>query len=57
MNGRSRAWSRQAVAHVSIQVARSGYLEPFLIAGYPLTVAQVRHWLPEYEDAAWPADE
>ncbi|MGW2687973.1 formylglycine-generating enzyme family protein [Streptomyces sp. NPDC001414] len=25
-------------------------LEPFLIARHPLTVAQVRHWLPEYED-------
>lgn len=24
--------------------------EPFLIARHPLTVAQVRHWLPEYED-------
>ncbi|MFF4902037.1 formylglycine-generating enzyme family protein [Streptomyces sp. NPDC001068] len=26
-------------------------LEPFLIARHPLTVAQVRHWLPEYEDS------
>ncbi|MET9873344.1 SUMF1/EgtB/PvdO family nonheme iron enzyme [Actinacidiphila glaucinigra] len=25
-------------------------VEPFLIARHPLTVAQVRHWLPEYED-------
>jgi formylglycine-generating enzyme required for sulfatase activity len=24
---------------------------PFLIARHPLTVAQVRHWLPEYEDS------
>jgi formylglycine-generating enzyme required for sulfatase activity len=23
---------------------------PFLLARHPLTVAQVRHWLPEYED-------
>ncbi|MFD4350495.1 formylglycine-generating enzyme family protein [Streptomyces coelicoflavus] len=26
-------------------------VEPFLIARHPLTVAQVRHWLPEYEDS------
>ncbi|WP_448315344.1 formylglycine-generating enzyme family protein [Streptomyces sp. CO7] len=26
-------------------------VEPFLIARHPLTVAQARHWLPEYEDA------
>jgi formylglycine-generating enzyme required for sulfatase activity len=25
-------------------------VEPFLIARHPLTVAQVRHWLPDYED-------
>ncbi|MGW0606050.1 hypothetical protein [Streptomyces sp. NPDC002640] len=25
-------------------------VEPFLIARHPLTVAQVRHWLPAYED-------
>ncbi|MGA5282296.1 formylglycine-generating enzyme family protein [Streptomyces griseoincarnatus] len=25
-------------------------VEPFLIARHPLTVAQIRHWLPEYED-------
>ncbi|MDW5324393.1 hypothetical protein [Plantactinospora sp. KLBMP9567] len=31
-------------------------VEPFLIARYPLTVAQVRHWLPEYEDAYAEAD-
>ncbi|MFE7074470.1 SUMF1/EgtB/PvdO family nonheme iron enzyme [Streptomyces sp. NPDC057620] len=26
-------------------------VEPFLLARHPLTVAQVRHWLPEYEDS------
>ncbi|MGQ5650783.1 formylglycine-generating enzyme family protein [Streptomyces sp. EKR5.2] len=26
-------------------------VEPFMIARHPLTVAQVRHWLPEYEDS------
>ncbi|MFF5357923.1 formylglycine-generating enzyme family protein [Streptomyces scabiei] len=26
-------------------------VEPFLIARHPLTVAQARHWLPEYEDS------
>ncbi|MFJ3762165.1 formylglycine-generating enzyme family protein [Streptomyces sp. NPDC090080] len=31
-------------------------LEPFLIARHPLTVAQVRHWLPEYEDSFAPSD-
>jgi formylglycine-generating enzyme required for sulfatase activity len=25
-------------------------VEPFLIARHPLTVSQVRHWLPDYED-------
>ncbi|MGW0927493.1 formylglycine-generating enzyme family protein [Streptomyces sp. NPDC002644] len=25
-------------------------VEPFLIARHPLTVAQIRHWLPAYED-------
>ncbi|MEU1001420.1 hypothetical protein [Streptomyces tibetensis] len=25
-------------------------VEPFLIARHPLTVAQARHWLPDYED-------
>jgi len=25
-------------------------VDPFLIARHPLTVAQVRHWLPGYED-------
>ncbi|WP_209441047.1 formylglycine-generating enzyme family protein [Streptomyces violaceorubidus] len=29
---------------------RTVRVEPFLIARHPLTVAQVRHWLPEYED-------
>ncbi|MFJ4538689.1 formylglycine-generating enzyme family protein [Streptomyces tibetensis] len=26
-------------------------VEPFLIARHPLTVAQARHWLPDYEDS------
>ncbi|MEV5800503.1 SUMF1/EgtB/PvdO family nonheme iron enzyme [Streptomyces collinus] len=26
-------------------------VEPFLMARHPLTVAQVRHWLPKYEDS------
>ncbi|MGW2961424.1 formylglycine-generating enzyme family protein [Streptomyces sp. NPDC001220] len=30
---------------------REVQLEPFLIARHPLTVEQVRHWLPEYEDS------
>ncbi|MZF85110.1 SUMF1/EgtB/PvdO family nonheme iron enzyme [Streptomyces sp. SID5643] len=30
---------------------REVQVEPFLIARHPLTVAQVRHWLPEYEDS------
>jgi formylglycine-generating enzyme required for sulfatase activity len=25
-------------------------VDPFLIARHPLTVAQIRHWLPDYED-------
>ncbi|MEW1683040.1 SUMF1/EgtB/PvdO family nonheme iron enzyme [Streptomyces sp. NPDC093594] len=29
---------------------------PFLIARHPLTVAQARHWLPEYEDSFAAAD-
>lgn len=33
------------------QPVREVRVEPFLIARHPLTVAQVRHWLPEYEDA------
>ncbi|BCL12398.1 formylglycine-generating enzyme family protein [Micromonospora sagamiensis] len=32
------------------QPVREVRVEPFLIARHPLTVAQVRHWLPEYED-------
>src|SRR6184192_1703045 len=32
------------------QPAREVRIEPFLIARHPLTVAQVQHWLPEYED-------
>ena len=32
------------------QPVREVRVEPFLIAWHPLTVAQVRHWLPEYED-------
>ncbi|MBQ0968448.1 SUMF1/EgtB/PvdO family nonheme iron enzyme [Streptomyces sp. RK23] len=31
-------------------------VEPFLIARHPLTVAQVRHWLPEYEDSFTESD-
>ncbi|WP_203918590.1 formylglycine-generating enzyme family protein [Rugosimonospora africana] len=31
-------------------------VEPFLIAGHPLTVEQVRHWMPEYEDDYAEAD-
>ncbi|SDS61623.1 formylglycine-generating enzyme family protein [Actinoplanes derwentensis] len=32
------------------QPVRDVHVAPFLIARHPLTVAQVRHWLPEYED-------
>lgn len=32
------------------QPVREVRVEPFLLARHPLTVAQVRHWLPEYED-------
>ena len=32
------------------QPVREVRVEPFLIARHPLTVAQVQHWLPEYED-------
>jgi formylglycine-generating enzyme required for sulfatase activity len=32
------------------QPVRQVRVEPFLIARHPLTVVQVRHWLPEYED-------
>ncbi|MGW7565696.1 formylglycine-generating enzyme family protein [Streptomyces tendae] len=31
-------------------------VEPFLIARHPLTEAQVRHWLPEYEDSFTESD-
>ncbi|WP_433553963.1 formylglycine-generating enzyme family protein [Micromonospora zamorensis] len=31
-------------------------VEPFLLARHPLTVAQVQHWLPEYEDDYAEAD-
>lgn len=33
------------------QPVREVRVEPFLIARHPLTVAQVQHWLPEYEDS------
>jgi formylglycine-generating enzyme required for sulfatase activity len=29
---------------------RTVTVEPFLMARHPLTIAQVRHWLPDYED-------
>ncbi|MFI6258287.1 formylglycine-generating enzyme family protein [Micromonospora zamorensis] len=32
------------------QPVREVRVEPFLLARHPLTVAQVQHWLPEYED-------
>ncbi|MEE6261065.1 formylglycine-generating enzyme family protein [Plantactinospora sonchi] len=32
------------------QPVREVRVEPFLIARHPLTVAQIRHWLPDYED-------
>ncbi|MBQ1075421.1 SUMF1/EgtB/PvdO family nonheme iron enzyme [Micromonospora sp. C31] len=32
------------------QPVREVRVEPFLIARHPLTVTQVRHWLPDYED-------
>ena len=32
------------------QPVREVRVEPFLIARHPLTVEQVRHWLPDYED-------
>jgi formylglycine-generating enzyme required for sulfatase activity len=32
------------------QPVREVSVEPFLMARHPLTVAQVQHWLPEYED-------
>ncbi|GAA2260086.1 hypothetical protein GCM10010415_22710 [Streptomyces atrovirens] len=36
---------------VRARPVREVRVEPFLIARHPLTVAQVRHWLPEYEDS------
>ncbi|MGW4820291.1 formylglycine-generating enzyme family protein [Streptomyces sp. NPDC004227] len=36
---------------VRTRPVREVRVEPFLIARHPLTVAQVRHWLPEYEDS------
>ena len=32
------------------QPVREVRVEPFLMARHPLTVAQVQHWLPDYED-------
>jgi len=32
------------------QPVRRVQVQPFLMARHPLTVAQVRHWLPDYED-------
>ncbi|MCC9687237.1 MULTISPECIES: formylglycine-generating enzyme family protein [Streptomyces] len=34
----------------SMRPVREVRVEPFLIARHPLTVAQIRHWLPDYED-------
>ncbi|MFF6874050.1 formylglycine-generating enzyme family protein [Streptomyces sp. NPDC012474] len=36
---------------VGARPVREVRVEPFLIARHPLTVAQARHWLPEYEDS------
>ncbi|MFE8987999.1 formylglycine-generating enzyme family protein [Streptomyces collinus] len=36
---------------VRARPVREVRVEPFLIARHPPTVAQVRHWLPEYEDS------
>jgi formylglycine-generating enzyme required for sulfatase activity len=38
----TEAWHSQPVREVRV--------ESFLIARHPLTVAQVRHWVPDYED-------
>ncbi|GIM87146.1 formylglycine-generating enzyme family protein [Salinispora arenicola] len=38
------------------QPIREVRVEAFLLARHPLTVAQVRHWLPEYEDDYADAD-
>ena len=36
---------------VEARPVREVRVEPFLIARHPLTVAQARHWLPDYEDS------
>ncbi|MFF5961559.1 formylglycine-generating enzyme family protein [Streptomyces luteogriseus] len=36
---------------VQARPVREVRVEPFLIARHPLTVAQARHWLPDYEDS------
>ncbi|MER5719850.1 SUMF1/EgtB/PvdO family nonheme iron enzyme [Streptomyces sp. NPDC002132] len=41
---------------VQARPVREVHVEPFLIARHPLTVAQARHWLPEYEDAYTESD-
>lgn len=41
---------------VQARPVREVRVEPFLIARHPLTVAQVRHWLPEYEDSFTESD-
>lgn len=41
---------------VRARPVREVRVEPFLIARHPLTVAQVRHWLPEYEDSFTDSD-
>ncbi|MGC4766041.1 hypothetical protein ACLQ20_24610 [Micromonospora sp. DT46] len=38
------------------QPIREVRVEPFLVARHPLTVAQVRYWLPEHEDPYAQAD-
>ncbi|WP_036378410.1 SUMF1/EgtB/PvdO family nonheme iron enzyme, partial [Micromonospora sp. ATCC 39149] len=38
------------------QPVREVRVAPFLIARHPMTVAQVQHWLPEYEDDYADAD-
>jgi formylglycine-generating enzyme required for sulfatase activity len=44
------------VGAVRARPVREVRVEPFLIARHPLTVAQARHWLPEYEDSFTEAD-
>jgi formylglycine-generating enzyme required for sulfatase activity len=34
----------------AVEPARTVVVEPFLMARHPLTIDQVRHWLPDYED-------